>query len=89
MLVAAEFSKALRAAGFNPEFGDEYINIARQDGIHVEFYGPRGVDFVVFAATYHVDGRETDIDIFICDSDGIRDAVSIVQKILNRPYATR
>ena len=35
----ALLKSALKSAGFNPEFGDGYLNIARADGVHCEFYG--------------------------------------------------
>jgi hypothetical protein len=83
MLVAAELSKALRKAGFTPEFGDEYLNIARADGVHCEFYGQRGTDYVIASATYEINGAETDLDFFIVSEDEIFDFVFTVNKILN------
>ena len=74
----ALLKSALKSAGFNPEFGDGYLNIARADGVHCEFYGDTDLNYLT--ATYTVDGLKRELDFWF--PTNIELFVETVTKIL-------
>jgi hypothetical protein len=66
-------------------FGDGWVNVARPDGIHAEFYPCYGDGYPedVLTATYTVDGIETEIDMHVPSQ--IDEFVEICEKILYSP----
>lgn len=73
---------AFESTELTVEFGDGWVNVARPDGIHCEFYpclGDGQLDDVL-TATYTLDGIETDIDMHVPDQ--IDEFVDVCQKIL-------
>lgn len=63
-------------------FGDGWVNVARPDGIHCEFYPCYGEGFPddVLTSTYTLDGTETEIDLHVPSQIG--EFVEVCQKIL-------
>lgn len=56
---------AFKKVGLSPTYKvGEWINIARPDGIHCEFY-PNADDNYAFTATYIIKGKETTLDFFM------------------------
>lgn len=76
-----ELVAAFKAVGLKPEYkiGD-WLNIARPDGVHCEFY-PAGPRDEVFCATYTIKGKETDLDFYLPQDLGL--FVGTVCEILN------
>lgn len=57
--------KAFKQVGLSPQYKvGEYLNIARPDGIHCEFY-PCGDKDLVFTATYTIDKKECELDFWL------------------------
>lgn len=77
----SEIKKAFKRTKFDLKFGDGWLNIARPDGLHCEFY-TCGVDenSCYMIATYTIKGVETEIDIYV--PDDIETFVDYVENIL-------
>jgi hypothetical protein len=60
-----------------------YLNVARSDGLHCEFYPFGDIEDFGLSATYTIDGIETEIDE-VLDSSGIKIMVEYIKKILNK-----
>lgn len=60
-----ELLKAFKDAGLTPQLkvGD-WLNIARPDGIHCEFY-PNDRTHYAFTATYTIKGKEQTLDFYM------------------------
>ena len=82
--VVSDLVEALEDKGFICEVGDGYLNISRRDGIHCEFYPcweGHAPQFEMYAATYTIDGKETDLDFEMpFDQD---EMIEAVEKILS------
>lgn len=74
-----ELLRSFKSVGLMPTLGDDWINIARPDGIHCEFYSCG--DFYAVTATYAVNGKERDIDFYLPQDNDL--FVETVCKILN------
>jgi hypothetical protein len=75
-----EIVNAFKSVGLQPQYKiHEWLNIARPDGVHVEFY-PCGPKDEVFTATYTLDGHEQTFDFYMPDDLDL--FVSTVCKIL-------
>lgn len=61
---------------------NEYINIARPDGVHCEFYGC-GPNDEIFCATYTIGGEDTDLHLDVTTIQGRVNMVDIIDEILN------
>lgn len=72
----------LEARSFTVDYvPNEYINIARPDGIHCEFYGC-GPNDEIFCATHTLNGEDTDLDLDVTTDNGRVNMVDIVDEIL-------
>lgn len=70
------------AEGFNVDIGDEFINIARDDGMHCEFYGQQDRSFFAASATYDIGNGDEDLDfIMACNVKGRIELDMFVQAV--------
>jgi hypothetical protein len=79
--IVKDIKAAFVGTGYKLEFGDNYLNVARHDGVHCEFY-PNCVDSdsCVLSATYNLSGVDTDIG---CDiPSNCLEFVNLVKEIL-------
>ena len=81
MNIKKQVKQAFKEVGLFVDMRDEYINIARNDGAHCEFYGQQGKDYAFACATYTVNGMEQDLDFALPEE--LPEFVSAVQDILN------
>lgn len=72
--------KQFKKAGFKINYSQgDYINIARPDGMHCEFY-PCGPNDDVFTATYIIKDKKTELDFYMPDDADL--FVETVKEIL-------
>ena len=74
--------KRLNKLGLTADYEpNEYLNIARKDGLNCEFYGC-GPDDAVFTASYTINGEMVDLDICVDNEDGVVEFIDVVKQIL-------
>jgi predicted phage-related endonuclease len=88
--IKAILRDAFRKTDLTIQIGDGWVNIARPDGVHCEFYpcyGRADLPEEYLTARYTLDGTETDIDLHIPNQ--INEFVDVCKQILSEAPASR
>jgi len=79
--LAKEIATAFKKYHIYVDFSDAYINLARSDGIHAEFYGSMGEDYCHLSGTYTMDGEDKDLEYSLPEdlNEFVADVTDILQ----------